>query len=95
MEKIDTIIKALRVICDANFSTMENPNSDMILDCAVRLYITDKINASKTNGGATGTTERATDKQITAMENMNIAHRAETTKEEAKNLISEKIATFS
>lgn len=88
MEQIDTIVKALNLICAQN--TLESVSADMLLDCAVRIYATHYIQAKK-NGG---TSEGATEKQKVAMTNMNLAFNDKTTKEEAKKFIGDKINSF-
>ncbi len=90
MDKLDTILKALKVICKENNVTPEN---DMLLDCAVRIYITEKINKAR-NGATIPLDTGATEKQKTAMTNMKLAFNDTTTKEEAKKIISDKINSF-
>ena len=88
MEKIDTIIKALKIIA----TTAEiKPSDDMILDCAVRIYHGEKIQSSKGNTSATSPTE----KQKTTMTNMKIPFDKDTTKKEASKLIGDKMAEWS
>ena len=85
--EIDTIVKALRIICKDN--EMNDASSDMILDCAVRLHITDKIGAQK--DGNAPVDNSATDKQKSTLVKFGIEFSNNITKKEASNLISKKI----
>ena len=90
IDNIDNIITALFVACKQEGI---KPSDDMMLDCATRIWSTKFINASK--GGQGGSSDTgATDKQKTAMTNMSLPFTDATTKDEAKALISAKIASF-
>ena len=98
MDKLDTIIKALKVILGQN---QLEASADTILDCAVRLHITDKINANKgpaheiVNGVTITRDALATDKQIATLKKLGVQFNENITKSEASQLISKKIESFS
>ena len=85
--EIDTILKALKVVCDEN---KVDATPDMILDCATRIWCTKFISASKNGSTSSG----ATDKQIATMEKLNIEFDKNISKKDASSLISKKIDTF-
>ena len=84
--EIDTYVKALDIICEENGL---KPSHDMILDCAVRCFITDKIGAKKEN-----TSNGATEKQISTMKKLGIEAKDGISKKEASDLIGKKIDSF-
>ena len=91
MEKIDTIIKALKAICNANEL---NATPDMVLDCATRIYVTGVINRAK-QGAKQGSNDLgATDKQLATLKNLYVEFKEGISKKEASDLISKKIDSF-
>jgi len=91
MDKIDTIVKALKIICENNEIA---PSDDYILDSAVRIYNTTRITESKANG-AKSDVVGATDKQKETLKKFNIEFKPDISKKEASDLISKKIESFS
>ena len=87
--ELDTIIKSLKVICGQN--EMKDASSDMILDCAMRLHISNRISAERAGRSSEG----ATEKQKDTLKKFSIEFKDDITKKDASKLISDKINSFS
>lgn len=84
--ELDTLIKAIKVICETN--DLKGVSHDAILDCAVRMHNTTKIQDGKSE-------DAATEKQKETLKKFSIEFKDDISKKDASKLISDKIDSFS